>query len=119
MTGVGSVVLHDIPPFVMASGNTASAHGLNTEGLRRRGFDAATLTVLRRAYRTLYRSELTLQQAREQLAADLAALLADPPEWWDRFFAHAAAKATQPKTVVFLYQNRNRRGALPAADEPP
>jgi UDP-N-acetylglucosamine acyltransferase len=79
MTGVGSVVLHDIPPFVMASGNTASAHGLNAEGLRRRGFDAATLTVLRRAYRTLYRSELTLQQAREQLAADLAALLADPP----------------------------------------
>jgi UDP-N-acetylglucosamine acyltransferase len=79
MTGVGSVVLHDIPPFVMASGNTASAHGLNTEGLRRRGFDAATLTVLRRAYRTLYRSELTLQQAREQLAADLVALLADPP----------------------------------------
>lgn len=47
----------------------------------------------------------------------LQPLLADPPEWWDRFFAHAAAKATQPKTVVFLYQNRNRRGALPGADE--
>jgi UDP-N-acetylglucosamine acyltransferase len=74
MTGVGTVVLHDIPPFVMASGNTASAHGLNIEGLRRRGFDADTLAVLRRAYRTLYRSELTFQQARERLAADLAAL---------------------------------------------
>ena len=38
MTGVGTVVLHDIPPFVMASGNTAKAHGINSEGLRRRGF---------------------------------------------------------------------------------
>lgn len=47
----------------------------------------------------------------------LQPLLADPPEWWDSFFAHAAAKATQPETVVFLYQNRNRRGALPAVDE--
>ncbi len=37
MTGVGTVVLHDIPPFVMASGNTAQAHGINSEGLRRRG----------------------------------------------------------------------------------
>jgi hypothetical protein len=47
----------------------------------------------------------------------LQPLLADPPEWWDRFFAHAAAKATRPETAVFLYQNRNRRGALPVADE--
>jgi UDP-N-acetylglucosamine acyltransferase len=76
MTGTGTVVLHDIPPFVMASGNTAAAHGLNAEGLRRRGFDADTIALLRRAYKTLYRSELTLAQAREQLAAQLDALLA-------------------------------------------
>lgn len=74
MTGVGTVVLHDIPPFVMASGNTAAAHGLNTEGLRRRGFDAETIQALKQAYKTLYRSELTLQQARAQLASDLEAL---------------------------------------------
>lgn len=47
----------------------------------------------------------------------LQPLLADPPEWWDRFFAYAAAQATRPETVVFLYQSRHRRGALPAADE--
>jgi len=74
MTGVGTVVLHDIPPFVMASGNTAAPHGLNSEGLRRRGFDADTIALLRRAYRTLYRSELTLQQARERLLAQLQEL---------------------------------------------
>jgi UDP-N-acetylglucosamine acyltransferase len=79
MTGVGTVVLHDIPPFVMASGNTAAAHGLNSEGLRRRGFDADTVAMLRRAYRTLYRSELTLQQARERLLEQLVGLEAAPP----------------------------------------
>ncbi|MDG4604475.1 MAG: hypothetical protein P9D89_00135, partial [Candidatus Contendobacter sp.] len=47
----------------------------------------------------------------------LQSLLADPPEWWDRFFAHAAVKATEPETVVFLYQNRNRHGDLPSVDE--
>lgn len=74
MTGVGSVVLHDIPPFVMASGNTAQAHGLNTEGLKRRGFDASALAALRQAYKTLYRSGLTLSQAREALAEQVELL---------------------------------------------
>jgi UDP-N-acetylglucosamine acyltransferase len=68
MTGVGTVVLHDIPPFVMASGNTAKAHGINSEGLRRRGFDNDTINAVRRAYKTLYKNGLTLEQARAQLA---------------------------------------------------
>jgi UDP-N-acetylglucosamine acyltransferase len=80
MTGVGSVVLHDIPPFVMASGNTAQAHGLNTEGLRRRGFASEAITTLRRAYKTLYRSGLTLAQAREALQQELLGLRAAEPE---------------------------------------
>jgi UDP-N-acetylglucosamine acyltransferase len=67
MTGVGTVVLHDIPPFVMASGNTAQAHGINSEGLRRRGFDNETINAIRRAYKTLYKSGLTLEEARTRL----------------------------------------------------
>jgi UDP-N-acetylglucosamine acyltransferase len=74
MTGVSTVVLHDIPPFVMASGNTAQAHGMNTEGLRRRGFSAPSLAALRQAYKTLYRSGLTLQQAREALSEQVRTL---------------------------------------------
>ncbi len=70
MTGTGTVVLHDVPPYVMVSGNTAAAHGLNSEGLRRRGFSPARIEALRRAYRTLYRSGLTLQQAIEALRAE-------------------------------------------------
>ncbi len=72
MTGVGTVVLHDIPPFVMASGNTAQAHGINSEGLRRRGFANETINEIRRAYRTLYKSGLTLEAARTQLAGQAA-----------------------------------------------
>lgn len=68
MTGVGTVVLHDIPPFVMASGNTAQAHGINSEGLRRRGFSGEAINELRRAYRTLYKSGLTLDEARTRLS---------------------------------------------------
>jgi UDP-N-acetylglucosamine acyltransferase len=75
MTGVSTVVLHDIPPFVMASGNSAAAHGLNSEGLRRRGFSAESLAALRQAYKTLYRSGLTLQQAREALEVQRLALM--------------------------------------------
>ncbi len=85
MTGVGTVVLHDVPPYVMASGSSAAAHGINSEGLRRRGFDAARINAIRSAYKLLYKSGVTLQQAREALRARIAqedthgdlALLAD------------------------------------------
>lgn len=69
MTGAGTVVLHDIPPFVMASGNSAQAHGLNSEGLKRRGFSSERVQVLRRAYKTLYKNGLTFDKAREELEA--------------------------------------------------
>jgi UDP-N-acetylglucosamine acyltransferase len=74
MTGTGTILLHDVPPYVMVSGNPSAPHGLNTEGLRRRGFDAATIARLKRAYRALYRSGLTLEQARARLEAERAAL---------------------------------------------
>jgi UDP-N-acetylglucosamine acyltransferase len=77
MTAVGTVVLHDVPPFVMVSGNTARAHGINTEGLRRRGYSAARINAIRRAYRLLYREGLGLEDARRALAQERSAEL-DP-----------------------------------------
>jgi UDP-N-acetylglucosamine acyltransferase len=68
ITGAGTIVLQDIPPFITAFGNAAKPYGLNVEGLRRRDFPAETITRLKRAYRTLYRSGLTLDQARRRLA---------------------------------------------------
>jgi UDP-N-acetylglucosamine acyltransferase len=71
MTAVGTVVLQDIPPFVMAAGNTASPFGINAEGLKRRGFSPEALLALKRAYRTLYKSGLMLDEARAKLAEDV------------------------------------------------
>jgi UDP-N-acetylglucosamine acyltransferase len=67
ITGMGSIVLQDIPPYVMASGNTATPHGINTEGLKRRGFSAEVIAEIRRAYKTLYKNGLTLEQAKTEL----------------------------------------------------
>lgn len=63
MTGAGSVVLKDIPAYVMANGNSVSPHGMNTEGLKRRGFNESTIKVLRQAYKIIYRQGLTLEAA--------------------------------------------------------
>lgn len=63
----GSVINKDVPPFVTVTGNPARSSGLNAEGLRRHGFPEATRKALRQAYRTLYRSGLSLQQALERL----------------------------------------------------
>lgn len=67
MTAVAAFVLQDVPPYVLAAGNTASPYGINAEGLKRRGFTADQLNSLKRAYRTLYRSGLTLDEARAKL----------------------------------------------------
>ena len=67
MTAVGTVILQDVPPYIMAAGNTASPYGLNAEGLKRRGFSAEALQALKRAYRTLYKSGLMLEEARAKL----------------------------------------------------
>lgn len=68
LTAMGTILLQDLPPYVTAGGNPAQAHGLNSEGLRRRGFDAAALGGLRRAYKVLYRSGRTLEDAKRELA---------------------------------------------------
>ena len=68
ITGLGTVLLQDLPPFVMASGNPAATHGINSEGLRRRGFSATAIEALRRAYKTLYRSGLGFEEAKTTLA---------------------------------------------------
>lgn len=72
MCGAGTVVLKDIPAYVMATGNSAKPHGINVEGLRRRGFSPEALRTLRQAYKVVYRQRLTLEQALENLNEMLA-----------------------------------------------
>lgn len=80
ITAIGSVCLSDVPPFVLAAGNTAAPHGLNTKGLRRRGFDDCSIARLKKAYKFLYRSNLDLQSAIgeiEKLAGSEIKMLCD------------------------------------------
>jgi UDP-N-acetylglucosamine acyltransferase len=63
LTAFGAGISMDVPPYVTVGGSPASPHGMNMEGLRRRGFSAETRKVLKQAYRTLYRENLSLQEA--------------------------------------------------------
>ena len=72
ITAVGSVVFKDIPPYVTAAGYDAKPHGINAEGLKRRGFSPEAITALRQAYKLLYKQNLSFEEAKKAIA-DLAA----------------------------------------------
>ena len=80
-SGMGSIILKDVPPCLLVSGNPARPHGLNSEGLRRRGIGSEDMKGLRQAYRILYRQGLTLEVAIERLvvltgdSAEIAAMV--------------------------------------------
>ncbi len=63
----GSVIIKDIPPYVMASGHHAKPFGINSEGLKRRGFDAESIKAVKRAYRVIFRSGKTIAEALTEL----------------------------------------------------
>ena len=68
-SAMGTVVLKDVPPYLMISGNSARPHGLNSEGLRRHGFDPGVMRALKEAYKNLYLRALTLEQALDAMDA--------------------------------------------------
>ena len=69
MTGINSVLIADLPPFVMSQGQPAQARSMNYEGLRRRGFSPPRLAAVKAMYKWLYRDGLTLEQSQELIAA--------------------------------------------------
>jgi UDP-N-acetylglucosamine acyltransferase len=69
MVGGCSGVAQDVPPYVIAQGNHAIPHGVNYEGLKRRGFSKEALQAIRNCYKTLYRNGLTLEEAKVQIEA--------------------------------------------------
>jgi len=72
LTAFGSGISKDVPPYVTVGGSPARAHGLNMEGLRRRGFSPESRMALKRAYRTLYRENRSLEDALAQLRQQAA-----------------------------------------------
>ncbi|WP_298432196.1 acyl-ACP--UDP-N-acetylglucosamine O-acyltransferase [Ottowia sp.] len=69
MTAFQTRLAQDVPPFVTAGGSPAEAQNINAEGLRRRGYSAERIAVIKQMYRLLYRRGLTLDAARQQIDA--------------------------------------------------
>ncbi len=74
LIGGASLIVKDVAAFTMVSGNPAHAHGLNVEGMRRKGWTQETIDILRQAYLTIFRSGLTTVQSlailREQVVLE-------------------------------------------------
>ena len=69
--GGKSAVVKDVPPFVIAAGDRAKLHGLNRVGLKRHGFSADTIAMLKKTYRLIFRIGLTLNEAIERVRAEV------------------------------------------------
>ncbi len=67
-TAISSVLVADLPPFVMCQGQPAQARSMNFEGLRRRGFSADRISAVKAMHKALYRDGLTLEQAMQRIA---------------------------------------------------
>ena len=74
ITAMGAILLQDLPPFVMAAGNPAEPRGINAEGLKRRGFSGTAVAAVKRAFKTLYKSGMKLDEARADIQAASAAV---------------------------------------------
>jgi UDP-N-acetylglucosamine acyltransferase len=68
----GAIVTRDVPPYVMVAGNPSAPHAVNSEGLKRRGFTEEQIRSIREAYRVIYRCDLKLSEALEQLGPSAA-----------------------------------------------
>jgi UDP-N-acetylglucosamine acyltransferase len=66
-TGMNSVISQDVPPYLMIAGHMAKPYGINSEGLKRRGFSSETLSALKKAYKIIYRSGNSLEHAIAEL----------------------------------------------------
>jgi len=66
-----SGVSQDIPPYMMANGQRAQLYGLNIEGLKRHRFPEEAVNNLKKAYRLIFRSGLTVEKALEQLESEI------------------------------------------------
>lgn len=68
-TAMGSAVAKDVPPYVTVSGSPAEPRSINAEGLKRRGFSPDAIQAIRRAYKLLYRSGMSFEEAQQRIAA--------------------------------------------------
>ena len=71
-TGMGAAISNDLPPYMVAAGTPTKQHGINKEGLRRKGFDKEAIARIHHAHKIIYRQNLTLENAIQQLSSEYA-----------------------------------------------
>ncbi|NNH76216.1 acyl-ACP--UDP-N-acetylglucosamine O-acyltransferase [Acinetobacter sp. ANC 5380] len=71
MIGGASLILKDVPAYVMVSGNPAHAFAMNVEGMRRKGWSKDVIQALRQAFKLIYKEGLTTEQAIQQIRAEI------------------------------------------------
>ena len=71
LVGGASLIIKDVPAYVMVSGNPASAHGMNYEGMRRKGWSKETINGLKQCFKLLYRSNFTVKEAIETIENEI------------------------------------------------
>lgn len=98
MTSMCALLFADLPPYVMCQGQPAQARSMNYEGLRRRGFSADRVSVVKMMHKILYRDGLTLAQAQDQIS-NLKVL-------------HAQSEADIEMMLSFLLQTQPQRGIV-------
>ena len=96
MTAMGTILLQDVPPFAMVSGNPAQARSFNLEGLKRRGFSGERVAAVKQMHRVLYRGGHTVEDARVAIQA----LVASMPEAADDIALMAAFLARADRGIV-------------------
>jgi UDP-N-acetylglucosamine acyltransferase len=88
MAGMCTALAQDVPPYVMVSGNPAHPHGINSEGLKRRGFSAESITQIKRDYKTIYRQQLSLDAAIAEFADHIDPLVTPMTEFLQHSQTH-------------------------------
>jgi UDP-N-acetylglucosamine acyltransferase len=74
MVGFGSAITQDVPPYMLVDGNPLAVRGINSVGLKRRGFSAEQMAAVKQMHKLLYRNGLTLEQAKAAIAELVQAL---------------------------------------------
>ncbi len=72
ITGMGTILFQDVPTYMLVAGNPCAPHGINSEGLKRRGFSSSSIMAIKRAYKILYKSGLSFADAKLAIQSELA-----------------------------------------------
>ena len=91
-TAMNSLLFADLPPFAMCQGQPAQVRSMNYEGMKRRGFSAAQIQAVKLMHKALYRQDLSLQAALEQIQAmpETDASIADVVDLMSSFLAQVS-----------------------------